>query len=774
MAGPQMKPLAGLARAFAALQGRLYKPPVQTIAGVSPENFPTANQPVQPVGPKGSQPLNWGFWQGVNQNITPRPDAMLSFADLRDLATYPLARLLIESIKDQVSSVVWTVQLRETPVESLQDRRNRQKNDKNIPKLIDFLAAPDGETPWPDWIRPLLEDMIVIDAPGFLMRRSLTGKVLQWRTTDGADILRLIDDQGYTPAPPSPAYTQLWEGVPRLFLTSDQLIYRPRNIVRGQTVASQLYGQSPVHGQSEEIEIGRKRLKYVLSFYTDGAVPGLVQMVPPGTPPDKILEGMQWMNSELAGNLAARRQWRMAQSYSGDTVNGPKDQIEQLKEPVLADVYDDLHIRKLSFAFGASAQRLLKQMNRASAEASQEAAEEEGTQPYVNWLKGTIDIAFRRMGYGAYEAVTKPGAELDVVKQTTIDDQNLRNGSDTIDAVRIARGQEPFGLPETSKPNIYLPTGIVPVEGSIDRTQQAHQAAIKPKPAPVLPQPGNGPAKLLTDGGHKKKVATPKIDPLRATPRIAIAHAKMYTHVAQFLHEAGKKASKVVIPDAKLQQLAKADGDPEEIEDIVNSVLDSIDWGNLVDLVEPDLSSAAVEGADVGLGELDITEQALISEVNEAARDYAEQRAASLVGMKWVNGDLVPNLNASMRIDESTRNMVRQTIKEAFEADTPVAGIIAELQSSYAFSEKRAQLIAENEVRQAQVRGNLEAWIASDVVEKFNWVLSGDHSCCDICDTFAAEGPYLLDKAEGMLAETHPLCACILIAAKIKGIDKAA
>ena len=66
--------------------------------------------------------------------------------------------------------------------------------------------------------------------------------------------------------------------------------------------------------------------------------PGLVQMVPPGVPVDKILEAMQWMNSELAGNLAARKQWRMMQSFSGSAELGPKDELEQLKEPILADV----------------------------------------------------------------------------------------------------------------------------------------------------------------------------------------------------------------------------------------------------------------------------------------------------------------------------------------------------------------------------------------------------------------------------------------------------
>lgn len=770
-----MKPLAGLARAFAALQGRLYNAPAQTIAGVKPENFPTANQPVAPVGPKGSQPLAWSFWAGINQNITPRPDAALTFQDLRELSTYPLARLLIETAKDSAASVKWAVQLRAMPGESLRDRRERQKNDPTIGKLTDFIAAPDGETEWPDWIRPILEDLITIDAAAFLLRRSLSGKVLQWRWTDGADILRLIDDQGYTPLPPSPAYTQLWEGVPRLFLDTNQLVYRPLNIVPRGTTASLLYGYGPVEQLAEEIKIGKARLNYVLSFYTEGAVPGLVQMVPPGVAPDKILEAMQWMNSELSGNLAARRQWRMVQSFSGDSQStGPKDQIHQLKEPVLADVYDDLHIRKMCFGFGVSAQRLQRMMTRATAEANQEAAEEEGAQRNISWLRGAINSALRRMGFGRYEVVTQAEAELDSDKQSQIDDRNLRNGSQTIDAVRIARGEEPFGLPETAKPNIYLPTGIVPVEGSIDRVQEAHAAAIKPHPGAAQPNPGDDPAapKLLADGNAKKKVAArPKIDPQRKTPRLAIAEAKAYTHVGQWLHAAGKAA--VVAFSATTAKLAKADDDPEEIEDIVDAVLNEMDWQSLVELIEPDLSAAAVEGGDIGIEDFEITEQAVISAVNEAARDYAHDRAAELVGMKWVDGELVPNPNAAMRIDESTRNMVRQTISDAFTAETPVGNLAAELQSSHAFSEKRARLIAENEVRQAQIRGNLEAWKASGVVETFNWLLSGDHEVCDICDSYAEGSPYPLKDAERLLGHSHPLCQCILVAAKIKGIKVA-
>lgn len=785
MATANGKPLAGLARAFAALQGALYKPPANVIAGVDPKNFPTANQPVMPVGPPGSRPLAWSYWEGINQNVTPRPDAALTFQDLRQLATYPLARLLIESVKDQVSSIKWTIQLREKPGESLQERRDRQKSDSNIPKLIDFLDAPDGETPWPDWVRRVLEDLLVIDAPAILLRSTLTGKVVQWRWTDGADILRLIDDQGCTPAPPSPAYTQLWEGVPRLFLTSNQLLYRPRNIVPRGTVASQLYGYGPVEGQAEEIKVGQKRLESTLMFYTEGAVPGLVHMVPPGVPVDKILEAMQWMNSELSGNLAALKKWRMVQSFGGDQQNGPKDHIEQLKEPILADVYDDLHIRKLSFAFGVSAQRLLKQMNRASAEANQESAQEEGLLPWVTWLKGTIDTGLRRMGMGNYETIPDTAIELDPVKQSAIDSEYVKSGIRTINEVRDARGLLPRPEPEANQLGIVTPTGWIPVAGATERTEQAAEAANRPKPVPTLP---GQPPRQLGDGGPKKKVTTrPTIDPGRTSPQLAIAHAKVYTHVARFLHDAGKKAAAVVAGNATAQRFAKADKpDKDEIEQIVDAIMGDIPWADLVDLVEPDLTAAAVEGAEVGVDELDQAIAAasrtttvaispeVISEVNAAARDYAEARAAELVGMKWVDGELVENPNAQWAITDSTRNMLRTTISDAFAGETTMETLTQAIRDAGAFSEERARLIAVTEVNNAQVGGNYAAWEKSGLVEATRWVVSMDHEEIDECDENAEAGPVKFGDefpSGAKHAPAHPRCRCICVAAKIKGVS---
>jgi hypothetical protein len=764
--------LGAFGRAFSAMRTKLYSPTGNlTVNGVTTQAWPSPLEPVQPIGPAGSKPLAFSFWQGVNQSITPRLDAPLSFTELRDLGSYPLAWICRENVKDVICGMGWKIQLKRVPGESTKDWKARQAKDKIAVALTEFFKCPDGENPWSDWLRPILEDMLVIDAASILVDRTLSGKVAKLRWTDGADILRIVDDQGYTPEGDGWAYTQLWEGIPRIALSRRQLVYRPSNIVPANTLASKLYGSSITQQLAPELRIGQERLRFVLAYYTDGSVPGLVHVVPPGVNPDKIKEAMQWMNSELAGNLAKRRQWRNVQGWREEG----EDQIVQLKEPVLADVFDDLHIRKVCFGYGTSAQRLLKQMNRASAEAGQDSAEKEGTMPRVRWVKSTMDhIIAAQFDQPNYEWLPETDDELDAAKQAEVDKTLISSGQETIDERREARGLIPFGLPETSQPIIITATGVIPVAGSIERTEQAHTAAIAtPKPAaPGSSQGGEDDQKPPTKPvGSKKKVAKASeitIQPKRDTGPIRQARDGMRVKVAFWLQRQGRKASEIEL--AKVAKAANGD-DPRDIDEIVDAVMAELDWHSLVDIVEPDLLMAAIEGADIGISDLSITDQDVISAVNEVARDYASNRSAEMVGMKRVDGELVPNPRAEMRIDESTRNMVRQSIKDAFSDETKVSDLAAAIRESGAFSQARADLIAENEVRQAQVRGNLASWEASGVVQEFRWQLSGDHTCCDICDKFAEEGPYPLDQAEQMLDETHVLCACILVATKIKGVE---
>lgn len=492
-----MRSLSGIASAMTTLQNRLYNPPPATIANISPASWPSPTQPVQPIGPKGSQPLAWQFWEGQNLTYTPRPDAEFTANQLRDLAAYPLARIMIEQVKDVICSLEWRIQLKQKAGESNADRIKREANDPVVDKLTKFFTYPDTENAWGTWIRPFLDDMLVIDAGSILMRRKFKGEIAELRVIPGDNIARYIDDNGFTPKSPSPAYAQLWEGIPRVNLTTDQLIYKPYNIVPRNTSSSYLYGCSPTEQMATEIEIGKQRLAFVLAYYTEGSTPGVMRIVPPGTPPDKIREAMQWEASELAGNLAARRQVRMYQGFNADR----DDQLIQLKEPILADSFDDLHIRKLAYGYGASAQRLLKMMNRAASESNQDAAEQEGILPWVKYIKTIHDsVIQQKMGFTDYEWVPDTNKEQDALKQETVFTGYVNSGQWTRNEARKKQDMDPDSSPEADQLMITTPTGPVPLVGAIDRTQAAtdNATAIAQKPTPTpagAAAPASGTAK---------------------------------------------------------------------------------------------------------------------------------------------------------------------------------------------------------------------------------------------------------------------------------------
>ena len=456
-----IRQLGPIAAAMTRL-GQLWQRPPDTISSINPSQWPSALQPVAPLGQPGSQPLAWQYMMGQNLMYTPRPDAEYGFNDLRSLAKYPLARVCIENTKAQISRIPWKVQLKAQVGESKSDRNKKMKGDSNIKTISQFFEYPDRDNMycWSDWVRPLLEAMLVIDAATIYVRKTLGGTLASLIVLSGADITVLIDDNGFRPKPPNPAYQQLWEGVPRCNLTSDQLIYRPRNIVYRNTISSHLYGMSPTEQLAQEITVGALRLRYVLAFYETGSVPGIMHVVPPGVHPDKIKETMEWMNSDLAGQLEKRRQWRMIQGFREDK----DDQIIQLKDPVLADVYDDLHIRKVCFGYGTSPQRLMRMMNRASAQQNQESAEEEGLLPWVTWLKSVMDYIIQVvMGYVDYEMSFDTSVELDIVKQATAYGSYVKDGIYPINWVHEQMGEDLDTNPLANELLQFLPTGVQPL-----------------------------------------------------------------------------------------------------------------------------------------------------------------------------------------------------------------------------------------------------------------------------------------------------------------------
>jgi hypothetical protein len=477
--GGKIKPLGALSAALTQMRSAFYQAPPDTIRGIDPSRWPSPLQPVAPVGPKDAEPLAFPLLGGQNLLFTPRFDMNFDASKLRDLSQYDLVRVIIENVKDQIADTPIAFQLRSLPGESAKDRVARERKDDRLLKIARFFERPDGEHDWSEWVRPIIEDMLVGDWASILVRRTSNQReIAELRYVPGHTICRYVDQNGWTPQPPSPAYGQNWFNVPYVQLTTKQLLYSPRNIVPRNTEASYLYGYSPTEQAATWIMVGAQRLKFQLMYYTEGAVPGVIHVAPQGMKPEKIAEAMRWMNSQVAGDLAARQQWRVIQGFMAD----PKQEnIIFTKEKLLTDPFDDLVIRCLCFTFGTSPQRLMRMMNRASAEESQEAAEKEGYLPFLTWLRRAIINKLIQsplyFNLPDYECNFNWQREMDVVAQMNAAKGYVSAGIYTRNEMRVNNGDDPRDESEADELMVDTPNGPVPLRGAGDFAETQREKA---------------------------------------------------------------------------------------------------------------------------------------------------------------------------------------------------------------------------------------------------------------------------------------------------------
>jgi len=377
---------------------------------------------------------------GFNLRLTPRETEPVNFATMRAMADgYDLMRLVIETRKDQLIRFKWKIKPKDDKVEP----------DERCAMLMEFFAQPDREHDWQDWLRILLEEMLVTDAPCLYPRMTRGGGVYGFELMDGTTIKRLIDEHGRTPMPPLPAYQQILKGIPAVDYTRDELIYRPRNMR-----VNKLYGFSPVEQVITTVNIALRRQASQLSYYTDGSTPDLIFSVPKEWNVDAIRTFKAYWDSMLSGNLAARR-GTMFVPEGVTPVN--------TKEAVLKDQYDEWLSRIICYAFSVSPQALLAMMNRATAETAQQTATEEGLFPLMTWVEGLINRCI--WGYWGFTDLHFAWDIEDKVSptdQATIDETYIRAKVKTPDEVRGKLGLDPLTDQDREK---YWPEKPDPVMG---------------------------------------------------------------------------------------------------------------------------------------------------------------------------------------------------------------------------------------------------------------------------------------------------------------------
>lgn len=194
MADPTMTPIEpGLIAQVAA--GLRY-----AFTGKAPDWFgPRAPLPAQAPPEVAGRQMDYPT--GYNLRQQPRSDEAVSFAQMRALADgYDLMRLIIETRKDQLAKLKWTIKPKDkagTPA------NESAEPDARCDALISFFQSPDKEHDWNTWLRMLLEDLLVIDAPTIYPRKTRGGDMYALEPVDGATIKRVLDQRGRTPLPPT-------------------------------------------------------------------------------------------------------------------------------------------------------------------------------------------------------------------------------------------------------------------------------------------------------------------------------------------------------------------------------------------------------------------------------------------------------------------------------------------------------------------------------------------------------------------------------------------
>jgi hypothetical protein len=408
--------------------------------------------PIAPAAPAEVAGRQWDYPAGYNLALEPRPYAPVSFATLRQLADgYDLLRLVIETRKDQVARMAWTIK-----------PRGPAKPDARLDLLTTFFSRPDGIHGWADWLRMLLEELFVIDAPALYCRRNRAGRLTALLPLDGATIKPVIDDWGRTPQPvrdgtqtiwPT-AYQQVLKGFPAVDYSTRDLLYRPRN-----PRVNRAYGFSPVEQVVTTVNIALRRQLFLMDYFTEGTVPDSLIGVPDTWTPDQIGSYQKYWDAYFSGDAARRRRAKFVPG-------GVAKSFVQTKEPELKNAFDDWLARIVCFAFSVSPQALVSQMNRATAEVQKTLAEEEGFAPVLAWVKALIDdVLAAEFNAADLEFAWTPTDTIDPQAQETILASYTSRGILTLNEARAVLGRDPLSVPAADTPMALTGTGYVPLDG---------------------------------------------------------------------------------------------------------------------------------------------------------------------------------------------------------------------------------------------------------------------------------------------------------------------
>ncbi len=417
--------------------GQQYSPgePLQPLAESLQGPGPGANRP---------DPLPWQYQFQVGRNlvISPKSEAGSGtpFSLLRQIAdTCDYVRLCIEMRKEQVSGLKWDIVPKDT--DKFKTRREKEEYTQKLAPEIDrvksFWKHPEGikTKTFYDWIGPVLEEVLAIDALTLYPRMTRGGDLYSVEVKAGDTFKPLIDSFGMEPLPPAPAYQQILYGYPMGEYTAEQLIYKPKNRRAGTP-----YGFAPVEYFLVKVNIALRRDDFFMKYYTHGTLPdGVFIESPESWTASQILEFQAKFDDWLAGNSNHR---------AGSAIWIPKGGVHPSKEFKFENAFDEWLARIACLAFGVNPQHFVRMMTRATGDIQEDLQTDTGLKPLQAYLAELFTLINELyLGAPNVEFAWLEEKEDDSQAKDTGDNEAIKVGRLGIDEARMERGQEPLGVP---------------------------------------------------------------------------------------------------------------------------------------------------------------------------------------------------------------------------------------------------------------------------------------------------------------------------------------
>lgn len=442
-------------------------------------------QPMAPLAPPQIAGRQFDYQVGYNLSTQPRAFEEISFASLRSLAeSFDPVRIIIERRKDQLTRLPWCIRPKHEGGKRPMSAQLLSSQMRGIIRDVTaFFKRPEESLSFRQWVRALIEDVLVTDAVSIYSSRDPAGNLIALEYIDGATVRPIIGDDGRPPKPFRwngepfnwlgqpvtgadfdrlgirivnglvylPAYQQVLKGLPAVNYTTWDLYYRPLNLRPGHAG----YGHSPVAQIAMTISIACRRALHQLEYYREGNMPEGVFGLPENWVPDQVARFQDYWDSLLAGNLGRRRQIRFV---AGD------GKLQPFKEPVLKSEMDEFLIRIVCAAFSYPPSAFVSLSNRSIAESHEKQAEEEGLEPLKNWFSDLANDVIEREFSEELEFSWLESSDVDPIIQSRVLSRYVEGGILSRNEARLRLGEAADPNPNANRLMVTTAGGIVPVD----------------------------------------------------------------------------------------------------------------------------------------------------------------------------------------------------------------------------------------------------------------------------------------------------------------------